>query len=287
MTASDLPSNRAVGPLSDGAAPLLPDAGALPDGGADAGPAVAALDAGQADASSTADAQVVVQDPFASALIHHYAFDGIGTTATDGAGSADGTLVGATLDGQGAVALSGGLSGPHVTLPAALISGLESLSVEAWLTWNGGLGYQRVFDFGNSNAGAGAQGAGTRHFSLAVNGNSDFFRLVFDVDPSTDSRGWRSVSSSPAISTGQVHQVVAVFDRPANELRLYVDGARRGSSPVPANEQLSGIDDVNNWLGMAQWGGDPNLDGTLHDVRLYDVALSDEDASLRFTRGYD
>ncbi len=216
-------------------------------------------------------------------LVHHYRFDGTGTTAYDSAGDADGDIVGASLSGSGDLVLPGGRSGPHVTLPPGIISTLESVTVEAWLTYAGGGGYQRVFDFGISNAGAGKQGTvGLQNFSLALHGNGDELRLLFDADPLTDPNTWRQVYSSPLISTTSEHQLVAVFDRGANEIRLYVDGLPRGSTAVLASEGLSDIDDVNNWLGMAQWAADANFAGTLFDVRIYDVPMSDAEVMARF-----
>ncbi len=218
-------------------------------------------------------------------LVHHYRFDGTGTTAHDSAGEADGDIVGASLSETGDLVLPGGLSGPHVTLPPGIISTLESVTVEAWLTWAGGSGYQRIFDFGNSSDGAGKQGSyAPQNFSLALHGNDDRFRLLFDADPATG--GWREVYSAPAISTNSEHQVVVVFDRGANEIRLYVDGLRRGSATVLASEGLSNIDDINNWLGMGQWAADPNFAGTLSDVRIYDVPMSDTDVMARFQARY-
>ncbi len=221
-----------------------------------------------------------------SRLVHHYTFAGTGTTAYDSAGDADGDIVGASLRGTGYLTLPGGLGGPHVKLPPGIISSLESVTVEAWLTWAGGSGYQRIFDFGNSSAGAGKQGAGTRHFSVALAADDDTLRLVFDADPTTGSAGWRAIFSGPAMSTNAEHQVAAVFDRGANEIRLYVDSVRRGSAAVPATEGLSSIDDVNNWLGMAQWAPDPNFAGTLSELRIYDVPLSDFDIRARFQSRY-
>lgn len=265
------------------ASPLNPPEGPFPDrveGDAETG-ADAALpaDAGEADAS-------MEPKPADLHLVHHYRFDGTGPTALDSVGTAHGKVSGVSLDGSGDLTLPGGFGGPHVTLPSGIISSLESVSIETWFTWSGGGGYQRIFDFGNNTQGASKQGQGTRHFSLALAEGRNFIRLVYDQNVAVDSSKWRAVFSGPAPSTGVEHQVVAVFDKPQNQIRLYLDGARRAEVAVPANEGLSDIDDVNAWLGMGQWASDPNFTGTLHDVRIYDVPLTDAEVSARFADRY-
>jgi len=257
----------------------LPSDASAPGPARDAATPDPSRDAAAPDAAS--DASILE-----SHLVHHYTFDGTGTTAFDSAGDADGEIVGASLSGSGDLVLPGGLAGPHVTLPPGIISSLESVTVETWLTWAGGGGYQRIFDFGNSDLGAGKQYSGTRFFSLALEADGDQIRLLFDADPEPDSENWRGVYFGPTISTNSEHQVIAMFDREVNEIRLYVDGLRLGSAAVPATEGLSNIDDVNNWLGMGQWNVDPNFAGTLSDVRIYDVPLSDAEVMGRFDSRY-
>jgi hypothetical protein len=40
-----------------------------------------------------------------------------------------------------------------------------------------------------------------------------------------------------------------------------------------ANSSLGTLDDLNNWLGRAQFG-DPLFDGTFNEFRIYDRALT-------------
>ena len=44
---------------------------------------------------------------------------------------------------------------------------------------------------------------------------------------------------------------------------------------------------MNAWLGRAQWDTDAELDATLYDVRIYDVALTASEVMARFTEGAD
>ena len=125
-------------------------AGGTGAGGTGAG---GASDACPEDPNSTSPCPCGVGAPIVDlCLLHHYPFDGTGTTATDVVGGADGTVVNTTLS-DGTVVLAGGTSDQYVELPAGLISAWPNVTVEVWTTWNGGGVWQRVLDFGNSDAG--------------------------------------------------------------------------------------------------------------------------------------
>lgn len=250
-------------------------------------------DAGPRDAGSDADVTDAGGDPDAgvpTTLVHWYRFEGTGTIATDSVGSAHGEVMGSgSLSGTGTLSLAGGTSEQYVNLPNGVLSALPDATIESWVVWNGSAGgdYQRIFDFGNSSGGEGVQAEGTRHFSLAVTPSGQL-RLVFDVDPSLDSTGWR-VFWVDALPTGSLHQVVATFDSgpSPNVIAVYLDGALLGMTTVPDTESLADIDDVNGWLGRAQWSADAEFEGTLHDVRIYDVAMSEAEIAERYARGPD
>src|SRR6478609_5796056 len=85
-------------------------------------------------------------------LIHRYSFDGEGQRVLDSVGTADGSLQGgAVLDGAGHATLDG--VDDYVNLPNGLVSHLTDVTLVAWLAWNGGSCWQRVFDFGSTDSG--------------------------------------------------------------------------------------------------------------------------------------
>ena len=82
-----------------------------------------------------------------------------GTTITGGAITDNGLIevVGtshtSTINGNaslsgGSVALAGGNSNEYVRLPSGIVSTFENITLETWVTWNGGTAWQRIFDFG-------------------------------------------------------------------------------------------------------------------------------------------
>lgn len=218
------------------------------------------------------------------ALLHRYRFEGTGTSIEDSVGDTDGTLVNATLDGSGTLVLAGGSSDQYVDLPNDLVSTLTDATIEAWLVWNGGNPWQRVFDFGdNSSATEGQQGSsGTSYlFLTAATSGSNVARITFRQAGMTEVR----VEASAPLASGSLIHVAVVVDDTANELRLYVDGARAAAGALM--EPLSGINDINNWIGRSQFQTDPELSATLHELRIYGAALTDAQVTLTSTQGAD
>ncbi len=219
-----------------------------------------------------------------SSLVHRWDFSGSSgsTTATDSTGSSNGTVTNASLNGSGAVSLSGGTSNQFVDLPNGLISGLTNVTVEVWLSWSGGSAWQRIFDFGTSDKSEGTQGTGISYlFATPSNGSgvrTEYLR----------SGGSKvGVTSSSALATGSVVQVVSVFDDSNNAISLYINGALIGSATLNTNDHLSSISDVNDWIGKSQFSTDPELGGTIYDVRIYDKALSGAEVYAAYQTGSD
>ena len=139
-----------------------------------------------------------------NSLVHRYMFAGTGSTITDSVGNANGTLSGGNQTG-GYVNLSGS---SYVELPSGLISGLSAVTLEVWYNWGGGSAWQRVFDFGISDAGAGSQGTGDSYLFLtpqAVDG-SGFLRAAFSPSGGPTNEVFVDAASAPSSTT--VHATV-------------------------------------------------------------------------------
>src|ERR1051325_1555300 len=111
-----------------------------------------------------------------AALTHRYSFNGLPgtTTVTDSVAGANGVLLrGGDFSGDGKVTLPGGSpQGAYIDLPNGLISGNISLTMEFWVTWNGGGVWQRIFDFGNNSSGLeGGEGDGVTYLILTPSSN--------------------------------------------------------------------------------------------------------------------
>jgi hypothetical protein len=216
-----------------------------------------------------------------NALLHRYRFDGSGTAVVDTRSDQDGTVVNASLAGAGRLDLAGGTSDQYVDLPNGMISALTDATFEVWVTWSGGNAWQRILDFGDNNAAEGAQGTGTSYLYLTPRSSSGFLIASFTLSGSSNET---RVEDDAVLPSGMRH-VAVVVDDANNQLLLYLDGALVDSAALSGS--LSGIADVNNWLGRSQYGSDPELAGSLHELRIYSAALSAAQLAFSFADGPD
>ncbi|MEP7052976.1 MAG: LamG domain-containing protein [Pseudomonadota bacterium] len=222
-------------------------------------------------------------------LAHRYQFDGSGTVATDSIAGANGagTIVGAQLSGTGSVVLLGASSEQYVSLPRNLISALgDSATFEAWVTWPGtGGDWQRIFDFGVSDAGAGQIGKAAGSVFLTPRASGSGFRGA--ITPSDFSE--ETVAGiDTALPTSVLTHVALVVDGAGGKLSLYRDGVVQGTgASIPPWVRLGLLNDANNWLGRSQYQGDEGFAGTLHEFRIYSRALTANEINASFTAGAD
>ena len=217
-------------------------------------------------------------------LLHRYAFDGSGSSVVDTVGDANGTTQAVQSGGQ--LTLSGS---DFVDLPNGIISGLESVTIEAWVTWNAtnfwsdSTEWQLIFSFGTNANGEGRQGSGTTYLALTPRDYDGNVRASYTLDGYYEED---YVSSSAHLPTAAGTQVVMVVDGAQGTLSVYVDGALADSETNLALD-LSAIDDVNNWIGRSQFTEDKYFTGDVLDFRIYGAALSDAQVALSYAHGAD
>lgn len=218
-----------------------------------------------------------------SALAHRFRFDGAGTMLVDDRGAGGGELINATLSGQGSLALAGGMTDQYADLPNGIISGNTNVTIEAWVTWNGGADWQRIFDFGDSDSGEeGVNGLGATYLMLSPRINDRSLGAAY-ANAGPDSAVF--VESAESLAIGSKQHVALVFDDESDQMKLYLNGKFVGGAVVAGS--LSSINDRNNWLGRSQYRSDEGFGGTLHELRIYDSALSPAQLELSFAYGTD
>ena len=218
------------------------------------------------------------------ALVHRYRFEGAGTAVTDAVGSAHGTLIGATLANDGTLTLAGGTSDQYVDLPNGLISSLQDVTIEAWVTWAGGNPWQRIFDFGDSTSGSeGTQADGRTHLFVTplASGASGTNLLALFRTPA----GEVVAEASAPLPTNAIKHIAVVIDDAGDLMTLYLDGELAASAALTTT--LSEINDINNWIGRSQWMVDDELGGVVHELRIFDAALSGPQLATSFAAGPD
>ncbi len=228
--------------------------------------------------------------PLETALIHRYSFDGLGVQVLDSKGAAHGEVVGTELGGDGMLPLLGERSAQYVNLPNGLVSGLADATFEAWLTWQGGGAWQRIFDFGTSSSGEGTPGAvGTSYLFLTTMSSPDpvsmqpsAMRAAFSTNGVDDEETCHTAAPFP---TGVETHVALVVDQAAQTMTIYLDGALEQSCSLV--RPLSLIEDVNNWLGHSNYVADVDLGGSYDELRIYAAALTADELADSFEAGPD
>jgi hypothetical protein len=217
-------------------------------------------------------------------LLHRYSFSG---TVEDSVSGVHGTLInhdsdayynGTSLElGNLDLPNSNGTDINYVDLPNGILSSLSpSLTLEAWITWHGPSDstWQRIFDFGTSDAGENQSTGATNstYFILTPRSGSGTFRFGHRAGAELGTPTEYTLDSSPLPVDQEVH-VAIVWDDVSSQVRLFLNGQPVATGPLQYT--LADLPDLNNWLGRSQWP-DTAFNGSYNEFRIYDTALSDE-----------
>lgn len=181
--------------------------------------------------------------------------------ANDANGHYNGTLYGGAgfvNDAQRGMVLNLSGSGQFVGFPAG-VGGMQTFM--AWVKWNGGGAWQRIFDFGND----------TNHYTVltpsAANGKYRFNISLKSIP------GEQIIDGPASLPVGVWTHVAVTLD--GNVGILYTNGVAVATNAnvnlVPAN-----LGATNNYVGKSEWP-DPYFNGRLSSVRLFSRALSAEE----------
>jgi hypothetical protein len=194
-------------------------------------------------------------------LITQYKFDG---NANDSIGSNHGTTVGSPSYTTGKISQAIDLDGTddYVTLPAGLVN-TDDITIAAWVNWDGGNQWQRIFDFGNNTS---------QYMFLSPRSGGDMLRFVI----TTSGNGAEQRMETTQLATGQwVHVAVTLS---GNIGKLYVGGVLKATnSSMTLNP--SDFNPAINYIGDSQWSADPLFNGRIDDFRIYNCALSAADVA--------
>ena len=159
-------------------------------------------------------------------------------------------------DGLRALSFNGS---SFVQLPSTIASH-EGLTVAAWVYWNGGSNWQRVFDFGN----------GENQYLFLTPSNGSQMRLGLK------NGGSEKVVSTSALTQNTWVHVAATVDE--NGAKLYVNGEQvaEGTPGIVPSD----FNPVFNYIGRSQFASDPMFCGSLSDVRVYNFAANAEEVRV-------
>jgi uncharacterized protein YjdB len=202
----------------------------------------------------------------AQTLQHRWSFDeNSGTNAYDSIAGANITLLGGTSLGGGVLTLPGG-AGNIAQFPNGILSTNNSITIETWLTDNGGQTWARAWSFGGSTAGPNNNFIHNNYIDLIPHSGSGPFWTEFNHNGNVDAE---SVAQLP---TGVEEYTVVTYDAPSQTIRLYLNGVQvaiaTGVTITPASLGFT----YNNFIGLDQWN-DAVFNGTFDEMRIWNGAV--------------
>ena len=237
-----------------------------------------------------------------------------GTAFTDSIGGVVATLRGngGSLSGS-SVVLPGSTTGnepastisAYLDLPNGLVSQTASVSFEAWASPQSSKNWQRLFDFGRcaSSHGTGAAtgeildsstapGATTGYDNLSLTfnnaGNMNSQQLEGQYDGNAPQYSFTTANTTAGT---QYHYVLVVEDGigtyGANgcQARWYRNGVLQNTMDFQFH--LTGMEDVNNWIGRSMYSGDSNSHMALNELRIYRRVITPGEILASYTAGPD
>ncbi|HWY74334.1 MAG TPA: LamG-like jellyroll fold domain-containing protein, partial [Verrucomicrobiae bacterium] len=211
----------------------------------------------------------------AQTLQHRYSFAG---DASDSIAGANGTLTGNAYVSNNVLNLPGGGTSAnpqgYVTLPNGIVSNNTSITVECWLTDNGGLVWAEAWCFGDSAAGPGQPPtSGTSYISLIPRSGANDFRAAFNLTPGNLEID--VIDSAGSMPKNVEQYAVVTYDAASTTGRLYLNGVQVGVATIATNRAPANYGNTfNNWIGRDEFGGDPMYAGSIDELRIWNAAVS-------------
>jgi hypothetical protein len=241
-------------------------------------------------AFASTNSVVVTVSPVVPGLAHRYSF---ASDASDSVGGANGTLNGDATIAGGQLVLSGN-QGSSVSLPAGILSGVNQVTLEAWVTFPSTINaYANLFAFGNTELGSplsATYGDGENYITFSPHTGGLTTQANFGQgDPGFDGE-WDASANQVLDNMTNAH-VVVVFNPYAGSEAIYVNGVMITSQSMFNNlidpvacvgptyntnsilAYVLGADPL-NYIGQSLYTGDPGLLANIDEVRIYTNVLT-------------
>ncbi len=145
----------------------------------------------------------------------------------------------------------------HLRIPSGVVRTVERMTIAAWVNWDGGGNWQRIFDFGDSTS---------RYLFLSPKSGGNTLRFAFN-----NGKGEQFAETSALAIGTWVHVAVTLKGDTAT---LYVNGFPVATKVAAINPTGFDFKPANNYIGKSQFGSDPLFNGRIDDFRIYNYALT-------------
>ena len=167
------------------------------------------------------------------------------------------------------LSLPGGRGGGYIQIPGQALIGIDTISVAGWVNLSSDSRREKIFSFG--------QHKNEHFYCTARDGYED---AGYRVRITEKGKGAEQGTASKSLKKGQWIHLAAVLDTTKKTISSYANGVLVAqATDVTLNmEQILDDDDekVNLlYIGRGQVGA-TELNAKLHDFRLYNIALTDE-----------
>lgn len=148
----------------------------------------------------------------------------------------------------------------HVTLPTGIVSSLSNFTIEAWVYWEGGGNWQRVFDFGT--------GTTVNMFFTPSNGTNARFAIT-----TSGGVNEQRLNAAAPLTTNAWNHIAITLNLSSNTGKLYINGVEAASNTSFTISASSLGNTTLNYLGRSQYTNDAYFKGKIDEVRIWSVAL--------------
>ncbi len=203
-------------------------------------------------------------NPGTANLVGYYAFEN-NVQDTSGRGN-NATISGSptyvqSATGYGtAIELNG--TGDYLTFPiGTLLSTLTNSTFAAWVNWDGGTAWQRVFDFGSGE---------DINMFISPNAAGSILRFAMTITGNTD----EDQTNGTGLLPSGWHHIAVTIDPTNTTHTLYLDGKVVGQNTAARYTPSSLGVTTQNWIGISQYPADPYYIGSIDEFRIYNKVLT-------------
>ncbi|MGC3961179.1 MAG: hypothetical protein QM813_25605 [Verrucomicrobiota bacterium] len=202
-----------------------------------------------------------------TSMVHRYSFsETSGSTAADSVGGASGdaTIYNSALFNAGQLELNG-VDG-YASFPAGLLTNLNAVTIETWVTLGTVGNWAVMFTFGDSDGSSG-------HHYISFQPHTGFTTTQAGIrDGSTE----QNPVFTPVLDNYANLHLVCVYHPEAGYLSVYTNGVQAAINPnitVTLTDAFA-TGSPFNYLGRSQWVNDPPLAMQMNEFRIYNGPLS-------------